>query len=104
MVECDQERRLPVVSPVRNSRNADDPKELGTFQNSADAWAKRLQAGSASNLMTRDISRLDTQIALKLFGDWTDRIAAGELPFAKPERPKGIERNVVITTWDWGRT
>ena len=27
--------------------------------------------------------------------DWTDRIAAGELPFAKPERPQGIERNVV---------
>jgi hypothetical protein len=79
-------------------------KELGVFGNSADAWAKRLQAGSASNLMARDISRLDTQIALKLFGDWTDRIAGGELPFAKPERPKGIERNVVITTWDWGRT
>src|SRR5215468_11019089 len=79
-------------------------KELGEFQNSTDAWAKRLQAGSASNLMARDISRLDTQVALKLFGEWTDRVAAGELPFAKPERPKGIERNVVITTWDWGRT
>jgi len=79
-------------------------KELGEFQNSADAWEKRLQAGSAMNLMARDITRLDTQIALKLFGDWTDRIAAGELPFAKPDRPKGIERNVVITMWDWGRT
>jgi len=79
-------------------------KELGAFQNSADAWAKRLQAGSAMNLMARDITRLDTQIALKLFGDWTDRIAAGELPFAKPDRPKGIERNVVITMWDWGHT
>ena len=31
-----------------------------------------------------------------------DRIAAGELPFAKPERPRGIERNIVITQWDWG--
>jgi len=38
-----------------------------------------------------------------LFGDWTDRIAAGELPFAKPERPQGIERNVVLTLWDWSR-
>ena len=36
-----------------------------------------------------------------MFGDWTDRIAAGELPFAKPERPQGIERNVVLTLWDW---
>jgi len=52
--------------------------------------------------MTRDITRLDTQLALRLFGNWTDRIAGGELPFAKPERPRGVERNVVITQWDWG--
>src|SRR6267142_3496488 len=78
--------------------------ELGKFRNSAEAWAKRLQAGSAMNLMARDINRLDTDIALNLFGDWTDRIAAGELPFAKPTRPQGIERNVVITLWDWGHT
>jgi len=32
-----------------------------------------------------------------------DRIAAGELPFAQPERPKGIERNVVLTLWDWSQ-
>jgi hypothetical protein len=32
-----------------------------------------------------------------LFADWTDRIAAGELPFARPERPQGVERNVVIS-------
>jgi hypothetical protein len=35
-----------------------------------------------------------------MFADWTDRIAAGEVP-AAPPRPKGIERNVVITQWDW---
>ena len=47
------------------------------------------------------IGRLDTQKALGLFGDWTDRIAKGELPFAKPPRPTGIERNIVVTLWDW---
>jgi hypothetical protein len=78
-------------------------KELGTFANSAEAWQRRLRSGQASALMARDITRLDTEMALRLFGDWTDRIAAGELPFAKPERPRGIERNVVITQWDWGR-
>ena len=78
-------------------------KDLGTFATSADAWQRRLRSGQASALMARDITRLDTQIALRLFGDWTDRIAGGELPFAKPERPRGIERNVVITQWDWGR-
>ena len=28
-------------------------------------------------------------------------IAAGELPKAKPPRPQGVERNVVLTLWDW---
>ena len=76
-------------------------KELGEFKNSEEAWARRLMSGSAQMFMARDIGRLDTQRALNLFANWTDRIAAGELPFAKPDRPQGIERNVVITMWDW---
>jgi hypothetical protein len=76
-------------------------KRFGTFKDSASAWARRLQAGSASLFMARDIGRLGTTRALELFGDWTDRIAAGELPFAKPDRPQGIARNVVITEWEW---
>ena len=32
--------------------------------------------------------------------DWTTRIGAGEVPKAPP-RPAGIERNFVITQWDW---
>ena len=35
-----------------------------------------------------------------MFADWTDRIAKGEVPPAPP-RPQGVERNVVITQWDW---
>jgi hypothetical protein len=77
------------------------PKEFGLFASSSEAWERRLMSGQAQSFMTRDITRLDTELALKLFGDWTDRIAAGELPFARPERPRGIERNVVITQWDW---
>jgi len=38
--------------------------------------------------------------ALQMFADWTDRIAAGELPPAPP-RPQGVERNVIVTLWDW---
>jgi len=79
------------------------PKELGEFKDSTEAWERRLMSGSAQAFMARDIGRLDTQRALKLFADWTDRVAAGELPFAKPERPQGLERNVVITAWDWSR-
>src|SRR6202142_105642 len=63
-------------------------KRLGTFKDSADAWADRLLAGSASAFMARDITKLGTQRALELFGQWTDKIAAGELPFATPSRPE----------------
>jgi hypothetical protein len=37
------------------------------------------------------------------FSDWARRIRKGELP-AAPPRPAGIERNVVMTQWDWGGT
>ena len=37
----------------------------------------------------------------KAFADWTDRIAAGEYPKQAPPRPTGVERNLVISMWDW---
>jgi hypothetical protein len=77
------------------------PKELGHFDSSAAAWERRIQSGQASSAMVNAIGRLDTKRALALFADWTDRIAAGELPAAQPQRPQGVERNVVISIWDW---
>src|SRR4029434_3455567 len=50
------------------------------------------------------MNRLAVQLGgvpFKYFGDWTDRVAKGELPKNKPPRPSGVERNVVVTTWDW---
>ena len=38
-----------------------------------------------------------------MFADWADRIAAGEVP-PSPPRPKGVERNVVLTEWEWTDT
>ena len=75
---------------------------LGDFKDSADAWARRVQTGPAAETMTRDIGQIDSQRAFKLFGEWTDRVAKGDLPKSKPERPKGLERNIVISMWDWG--
>jgi hypothetical protein len=66
-----------------------------------DAWARRILSGQAMTSMANSIGRIETPRALKLFADWTDRIAAGELPAAKPRRPQGRERNVVITQWDF---
>jgi len=76
-------------------------KELGDFASSADAWQRRIQSGQALTQMTTNLGRMGNARALKLFGDWTDRIAAGELPTSRPSRPQGAERNVVLTLWDW---
>jgi hypothetical protein len=79
------------------------PKELGEFKSSADAWARRILSGQAMTNMINSIGRIDANRANALFGDWTDRIAAGGLPASKPARPQGVERNVVVTLWDWSR-
>jgi hypothetical protein len=76
------------------------PKTLGTFPSSVAAWARRLQSGQAGEAMVNGLNQLGSDRALAVFADWTDRIAAGELPPAPP-RPQGLERNVVITAWDW---
>jgi len=77
------------------------PKDLGHFTSSTEAWARRIVSGQAMTQMTNNIGRLDARRALALFADWTDRIAAGELPASKPTRPQGIERSVVVILWDW---
>ena len=76
------------------------PAALGTFASPAEAWRRRVQSGQAGQMMLGQLTNLgDTAFAN--FGDWTDRIAKGELPFAKPPRPQGVERNIVVTLRDW---
>jgi len=79
------------------------PASLGHFDSSAEAWERRIQSGQGGILMVQAIGDLDPARAFANFGDWTDRIAKGELPFAKPARPAGIERNLVLTVWDWSQ-
>src|SRR5262252_5729600 len=76
------------------------PKELGTFHSSVEAWDRRIQSGQAGQQMAGGLNAMGKERALAMFADWTDRIASGEVPPAPP-RPQGIERNVVITEWDW---
>lgn len=64
-------------------------------------WARRVQSGQAMTNMALTLGNMGAERALKEFADWTDRIAKGEIPFAKPERPQGVERNVVITSWEF---
>ncbi|HEV3140616.1 MAG TPA: carboxypeptidase-like regulatory domain-containing protein, partial [Vicinamibacterales bacterium] len=78
----------------------DIPKALGTFHSSREAWDRRIQSGQAGAQMSGGLNAMGRERALSMFADWTDRIAAGEVPPAPP-RPQGLERNVVITQWDW---
>jgi hypothetical protein len=75
-----------------------DYRKLGS---SFATWERRVQSGQAGPQMLGTIDNLGHARALQLFSEWTDRIAAGEVPATSPRRPQGIERNVVITEWDW---
>ncbi|MBI3082426.1 MAG: carboxypeptidase regulatory-like domain-containing protein, partial [Gemmatimonadetes bacterium] len=76
-----------------------------TNKESQAAWAARLRMGQAGTAMLNGVNSLMTKDGglLARLASWTDRIAAGELPAQKPARPEGIERNIVITLWDWSR-
>ena len=83
-----------------NKATREIPKELGSFPSLQHAWERRLASGQAGAGMLNGINNLGKERALLLFADWTDRINRGEVPPAPP-RPQGLERNVVITMWDW---
>jgi hypothetical protein len=76
------------------------PKSLGAFSSSVEAWERRIKSGQAGGQMDAGLGTLGRERTAKVFADWTDRIAAGEVPPAPP-RPQGLERNIVITQWDW---
>jgi hypothetical protein len=77
------------------------PKAFGDFKTGEEAWIRRTQSGQAGEQMVNILAGQLGGAPYKYFGEWTDRIAKGELPHHKPPRPSGLERNVVVTTWDW---
>jgi hypothetical protein len=101
-----------VVSTVKNSclichqigdkATREIPSALGTFKSSLEAWDHRVRVGPSGPAMSGVFSKLGE--ARKVFADWTDRIAAGAFPKEPPPRPSGVERNLVVTLWDWGTT
>lgn len=79
------------------------PASLGTFDSSIAAWDRRVNVGQNAASGINGVNRLGHERSLALFADWTDRIKAGEIPPA-PSRPQGLERNLVVTQWDFGNT
>ncbi|MDG2088818.1 MAG: hypothetical protein P8J68_08790 [Arenicellaceae bacterium] len=77
------------------------PTNIGEFDTSAAAWMRRVSSGQAGHMMVNQMSRVTGGLGAKYLGDWTDRVAAGALPHATPERPTGLTQNVVATIRDW---
>jgi hypothetical protein len=79
------------------------PAALADIESSHDAWLRRTQAGQAGHIMIRQAARQLQGLPYKYLSEWTDRVAAGELPSQQPQRPTGQERNVVATVRDWSK-
>jgi hypothetical protein len=77
------------------------PPTFADIQSSEQAWARRISSGQAGNSMVRLAAENLRGLPIKYMAEWTDRIAAGEIPAHVPERPTGVERNVVATVRDW---
>jgi hypothetical protein len=78
------------------------PEAFSHFDSSEEAWIRRVSSGQAGQQMLGSLAGQLRSIPFTYLADWTDRVAAGEPPSARPARPAGIERNVVATVRDWG--
>ena len=74
------------------------PHQFGTGE---EGWMRRIQSGQAGASMTNTVAGKMGGVPYKHLADWTNRIAKGELPHTKPNRPQGVERNIVVTVRDW---
>src|SRR5262245_6044604 len=71
------------------------------FGHGMEGWVRRIQSGQAGQQMLASAMNQLGGVPPKYLGDWTDRVAAGELPHTQPQRPHGLERNIVATVRDW---
>ena len=63
---------------------------------------RRIQSGQSGEQMLNQLAGNFGGAPFKYYADWTERIAKGERPHSKPTRPQGLERNIVVTWWEWG--
>ena len=82
--------------------------------NTVEGWAERISKSRGDNdqaigshgpdhaaQMNNGMTGFGRQRGLAMWADWTQRIEKGELPKEAPPRPQGIERNIVLTSYDW---
>jgi hypothetical protein len=83
------------------------------IDNTPEGWAERITKARGpgdqalgdhgkdfANDMSNRMTRYGRARGLQMYTDWTQAIAKGQLPEAPP-RPSGVERNLVLTSWDW---
>ncbi|MCY4030031.1 MAG: hypothetical protein OXH75_27435 [Acidobacteria bacterium] len=80
-----------------NKATREIPEGLGDFDSHLAAWDRRVQSGQAGAIRDARLAQAGRDRALAMYADWTDRIQAGEYPTTPPPRPRGVERNVVVT-------
>ncbi len=56
------------------------PATLGHFNSGEEAWIRRVQSGQAGEMMTNRLAGQWGGAPYKYYGEWTDRIAKGEVP------------------------
>ncbi len=86
---------------IGNKVTREIPEEFGDLGSHVDAWERRIQSGQSGGSMDSRFAQVGRRAALEMYSDWTSRIEAGEYPTVAPSRPEGVERNVVISQWDW---
>ncbi len=77
-----------------------DTTHLDGFDSALEAWDYRVTFGQRGAQMSAVMNRFGRARGLAMYADWSERITAGEVPPAPP-RPQGVERNVVLTMWEW---
>ena len=110
-----QQQWLQNMKECMQCHQLGDPATRELANNTPEGWSARVQMARAPgdpsigdqgkgymNNMNSDMTKYGRTAGLKMFADWTQRIAKGELPAEAPARPSGIERNLVLTLWEWG--
>jgi hypothetical protein len=96
---------------AQNTKGCYDCHQLGTKETRTfasyvtgathlDKWDMRTKLGPSGAGMGADFVRHGE--ARKAFAAWTEAIEKGEVPKNAPPRPTGVERNLVVSMWDWG--
>ena len=73
----------------------------GAFRQQLPGWARRTQSGQAMLNMALTLGRIGPEKASNCSPTGPTASPPANCPSTKPQRPQGVERNVVVTMWEW---